>query len=183
MNLSELSGQQPIDRKGRDTSLEEDLLSLDSVGRTQVFCSDPDFIRSAKSAGRTNQCHPMVNQRGSGGSSEQKDMMARSATNKDSHKIKNESTCSTPRKSSSSQYSRRSRLAPPQVKRSSSMTRLTEVVHQIHNICVFPAHPLTSAEVSSNGNFSNFQKVNFFFLFIYICLIFSPSITHEDVER
>lgn len=142
MNLSELSGQQPIDRKGRGTSLEEDWLSLDSGGHYQIICSDPDFIKNAKPAGRTNHSHPMVNQRGSSDGSEQEDTKA---AYKDSQKIKTESSYSISHKLSR-QLSRRSHLAPPQVKRSNSMTRLTEAVNQIHNICVFPARQLAKAE-------------------------------------
>ncbi|XP_071514602.1 inositol polyphosphate 5-phosphatase E isoform X3 [Panulirus ornatus] len=142
MNLSELSGQQPIDRKGRGTSLEEDWLSLDSGGHYQIICSDPDFIKNAKPAGRTNHSHPMVNQRGSSDGSEQQDTKA---AYKDSQKIKTESSYSISHKLSR-QLSRRSHLAPPQVKRSNSMTLLTEAVNQIHNICVFPARQLAKAE-------------------------------------
>ncbi|XP_068236175.1 inositol polyphosphate 5-phosphatase E isoform X2 [Palaemon carinicauda] len=34
----------------------------------------------------------------------------------------------------------------PQIKRSNSMTRLSDVFNQIHNLCVFPAQPVTAKE-------------------------------------
>ncbi|KAK8737230.1 hypothetical protein OTU49_004401 [Cherax quadricarinatus] len=141
MNVSELSGQQACDRKGKGVNMEEDLVSLDSVGHTHVPCSDPDFIRNAKSGIRVNQCNSVTNQRDAAGSNEQQGDKSVSATDKDSPKIKRESTSSVTPKLSPL-LSRRSRLAPPQIKRSSSMTRLTEAINQIHNLCVFPAQPV-----------------------------------------
>ncbi|XP_045623507.1 uncharacterized protein INPP5E isoform X2 [Procambarus clarkii] len=141
MNVSELSGQQASDRKGKSASLEEDVLSLDSTGYTHVPCSDPDFIRNTKSGIRANQCNPVANQKGITDNYEQQGDRSVNAFDKDSPVMKTESTSSVTPKLSPL-LSRRSRLAPPQVKRSSSMTRLTEAINQIHNLCVFPAQPV-----------------------------------------
>ncbi|MPC23094.1 inositol polyphosphate 5-phosphatase [Portunus trituberculatus] len=42
----------------------------------------------------------------------------------------------------------RAQLVPPQVKRSSSMTRFTEALNQVHNVCLFPAQSASMVQKS-----------------------------------
>lgn len=148
MNVSELSGQQTSDRRSRGTSVEEDSLSLDSVGHVHVPCSDPDFIRNAKPGGKATQSLPLSGRRRSAGYCDTPGVMVSSPSDGHSPKVKSEITPAATPRLSSPLLSRRSRLAPPQVKRSSSMTRLSEAINQIHNLCVFPAQPVTITQVS-----------------------------------
>ncbi|KAK4287797.1 hypothetical protein Pmani_039144 [Petrolisthes manimaculis] len=137
MNVSELSGQAG-DRRSKS---EEDTLSFDSPCHAHIPCSDPDFIRNTKSGIRPSQSLPLGEakdvkaSKGEEANSKRKDDQV-------SPKLKGSSAANATPKKTSPLLSRRSRLAPPQVKRSSSMTRLSEAINQIRNVCVYPAQPI-----------------------------------------
>ncbi|XP_064093039.1 inositol polyphosphate 5-phosphatase E-like isoform X4 [Macrobrachium nipponense] len=48
---------------------------------------------------------------------------------------------------------------PPQIKRSNSLTRLSEVINQIHNLCMFPAQPIPAKEKSSESNYKTSKSL------------------------
>lgn len=145
MNVSELSGQQPPAQQTgerRTRGAQEDSLSLDSAGIGYVPCSDPDFIRNPKSNVRGTQSCPMAGGRNSVCGGEQLEGHVGSGQTLKAAKPGRDSL-----KKLSPLLPRRAQLAPPQVKRSSSMTRLTEAFNQIHNVCLFPAQPVSVVEV------------------------------------
>ena len=150
MNVSELSGQQQQQQHGeRRTrgSIQEDSLSLDSAGLAHVPCSDPDFIRGTKSNVRGTQSCPMGGNRNSICGGEHLEGRVGAAITSKSLKAGKESSASAALRKVSPLLSRRTQLAPPKVKRSSSMTRLTEALNQVHNVCLFPAQPNTLVKV------------------------------------
>ncbi|KAG0724303.1 hypothetical protein GWK47_040854 [Chionoecetes opilio] len=145
MNVSELSGQQQQQQQHgerRTRCIQEDTLSLDSSGPTHVPCSDPDFIRNTKSGVRGTQSYPIAATRNSICGGEYLDgRMSGFLTLKALKSGKDGAT----HKKVSPLLPRRSQLALPKVKvkRSSSMTRLTEALNQVHNVCLIPAQPRT----------------------------------------
>lgn len=137
MNVSELSGQAG-DRRSKS---EEDTLSFDSPGHAHIPCSDPDFIRNAKSGIRTSQSLPLAEAKDVAVSKGEEEN-SKTKDGQVSPKMKGSSGANATPKKTSPLLSRRSRLAPPHVKRSSSMTRLSEAMNQVHNVCVYPAQPI-----------------------------------------
>lgn len=148
MNVSELSGQSSGDRRSRGPSVEKDSQLMESVGPPYVPCSDPDLIRNIKPGGKASQSLPLCGQKCSTGNDDTFNESTSSTSGGHSPKVKGENITDATPKKSSPLLSRRTRLAPPQVKRSSSLTRLTEAISQIHNLCVFPAQPVSSSQVS-----------------------------------
>lgn len=145
MNVSELSGQQQLQQQPGERRIrgaQEDSLSLDSAGIGYVPCSDPDFIRNPKSNIRGTQSCPMAGGRNSICGGEQLERHVAAGRSLKAARPGKDSL-----KNLSPLLPRRAQLAPPQVKRSSSMTRLTEAFNQIHNVCVFPAQPSSMVEV------------------------------------
>ncbi|XP_050699162.1 phosphatidylinositol polyphosphate 5-phosphatase type IV-like isoform X5 [Eriocheir sinensis] len=146
MNVSELSGQQQLQQQTgerRARSVQEESLSLDSASIVYVPCSDPDFIRNPKSNVRGTQSCPVAASRNSVCGGEQLEGHITPGQALRAAKLGRDSL-----KKLSPLLPRRAQLAPPQVKRSSSMTRLTEAFNQLHNVCLFPAHPTTMVEKS-----------------------------------
>lgn len=144
MNVSELSGQQQLQQQAserRVRGIQEDCLSLDSATIGYVPCSDPDFIRNPKSNVRGTQSCPMAARNSVCGGEQLEEHVKKGQT------LKAAKSGRDSLKKLSPLLPRRAQLAPPQVKRSSSMTRLTEAFNQIHNVCVFPAQPTTMVEV------------------------------------
>ncbi|XP_050699164.1 phosphatidylinositol polyphosphate 5-phosphatase type IV-like isoform X7 [Eriocheir sinensis] len=150
MNVSELSGQQQLQQQTgerRARSVQEESLSLDSASIVYVPCSDPDFIRNPKSNVRGTQSCPVAASRNSVCGGEQLEGHITPGQALRAAKLGRDSL-----KKLSPLLPRRAQLAPPQVKRSSSMTRLTEAFNQLHNVCLFPAHPTTMVEEQSRLN-------------------------------
>lgn len=158
MNVSTLSGQ-PTEKKNKGASPDDDVVSVDS-SHGQVPCSDPDFIRGGKSGIKGSPPQQKIAAEG-----DKQSVKSDSMNSGDSPGKKSESSSGSPGKKSESSsgssgfYSpmlaRRSRLEPPKVKRSRSLTRLTEAINQIHNLCVFPAQPAVAPEVSQYSEFEN----------------------------
>lgn len=146
MNVSTLSGQ-PAEKKNKGASPDDDVVSIDS-SHGQVPCSDPDFIKGGKSGMKGSPSQQKI-----AAEVDKQSVKSDSMNSSDSPGKKSESSSG-----SSGFYSpmlaRRSRLEPPKVKRSRSLTRLTEAINQIHNLCVFPAQPAVAPEVS---NFSGLK--------------------------
>ncbi|XP_042857451.1 inositol polyphosphate 5-phosphatase E-like isoform X3 [Penaeus japonicus] len=138
MNVSTLSGQ-PAEKKNKGTSPDDDVVSIDS-SHGQVPCSDPDFIKGGKSGMKGSPSQQKI-----AAEVDKQSVKSDSMNSSDSPGKKSESSSG-----SSGFYSpmlaRRSRLEPPKVKRSRSLTRLTEAINQIHNLCVFPAQPAVAPE-------------------------------------
>ncbi|XP_037793685.1 inositol polyphosphate 5-phosphatase E-like isoform X5 [Penaeus monodon] len=155
MNVSTLSGQ-PTEKKNKGASPDDDVVSVDS-SHGQVPCSDPDFIRGGKSGIKGSPP-----QQKSAAEGDKQSVKSDSMNSGDSPGKKSESSSGSPGKKSESSsgssgfYSpmlaRRSRLEPPKVKRSRSLTRLTEAINQIHNLCVFPAQPAVAPENQKGGS-------------------------------
>lgn len=155
MNVSTLSGQ-PTEKKNKGASPDDDVVSIDS-SHGQVPCSDPDFIRSGKSGIKGSPPRQKIAAEG-----DRQSVKSDSMNSGDSPGKKSESSSGSPGKKSESSsgssgfYSpmlaRRSRLEPPKVKRSRSLTRLTEAINQIHNLCVFPAQPKVAPENEKGGS-------------------------------
>ncbi|XP_063608888.1 uncharacterized protein LOC134783059 isoform X5 [Penaeus indicus] len=155
MNVSTLSGQ-PTEKKNKGASPDDDVVSVDS-SHGQVPCSDPDFIRGGKSGIKGSPPQQKIAAEG-----DRQSVKSDSMNSGDSPGKKSESSSGSPGKKSESSsgssgfYSpmlaRRSRLEPPKVKRSRSLTRLTEAINQIHNLCVFPAQPAVAPENQKGGS-------------------------------
>ncbi|XP_047482397.1 inositol polyphosphate 5-phosphatase E-like isoform X6 [Penaeus chinensis] len=155
MNVSTLSGQ-PTEKKNKGASPDDDVVSVDS-SHGQVPCSDPDFIRGGKSGIKGSPPQQKIAAEG-----DKQSVKSDSMNSGDSPGKKSESSSGSPGKKSESSsgssgfYSpmlaRRSRLEPPKVKRSRSLTRLTEAINQIHNLCVFPAQPAVAPENQKGGS-------------------------------
>lgn len=155
MNVSTLSGQ-PTEKKNKGASPDDDVVSIDS-SHGQVPCSDPDFIRGGKSGIKGSPPRQKIAAEG-----DRQSVKSDSMNSGDSPGKKSESSSGSPGKKSESSsgssgfYSpmlaRRSRLEPPKVKRSRSLTRLTEAINQIHNLCVFPAQPKVAPENEKGGS-------------------------------
>lgn len=155
MNVSTLSGQ-PTEKKNKGANPDDDVVSIDS-SHGQVPCSDPDFIRGGKSGIKGSPPRQKIAAEG-----DRQSVKSDSMNSGDSPGKKSESSSGSPGKKSESSsgssgfYSpmlaRRSRLEPPKVKRSRSLTRLTEAINQIHNLCVFPAQPKVAPENEKGGS-------------------------------
>ncbi|KAK7067952.1 hypothetical protein SK128_018796 [Halocaridina rubra] len=121
INFSALSGQN-FDGKTEESSISEySSLSLPSHLQSDP-CSDTEFLKTSKS---TTPEKNIANQYDQASVSE--------------------------KATEASLFAHESHLSPPLIKRSSSMTYLTEAFSHVHNIFMFPAH----APVVADGSFDN----------------------------